>query len=280
VLVPTAALYGYETFRHALLDAVLPTLWGNLLAGVLALSLAYIFSELVFHTIERLQQATARRDLELARLNAVTEERERLSRELHDGLAQVIAYLLVRLDTVEGLVSDGRSAEATAELERLHQVADDLYVEVRDAIRGLRSPVLAAGLAAALADYVGAFADHPAVATHLTIGDLPAPVPPAVEQQLFRITQEALANVRRHARAQHVWVTLTGDSTARDHQIRLTIADDGDGFDPVPPDSAPSPLRSSYGLATMRERAQSLGGTLQVNSEPGRGTRIQVTVPL
>ena len=97
-IVPAIAVFGYETVRHSLLESLLPEAWGNLIAGLVTLVLAYIFSELVFRIVERLQAETLEQSREMAELGAILSERERLSRELHDGLAQLVAYLLVRID--------------------------------------------------------------------------------------------------------------------------------------------------------------------------------------
>ena len=96
---------------------------------------------------------TVRRGREVAALNAVMDERARLSRELHDGLAQLVAFLLVRLDTMAGLVQADRRPEALAELEQLRGVADDLYLDVREAIAGLRSRISERGPVPSLREY-------------------------------------------------------------------------------------------------------------------------------
>jgi len=272
-LVPALTIFLYETVRHDVLDHLLPIAYGNLLVGLLALVLAYGFSEVVFGIIGRLQVQALARTREVATLRAVIQERERLSRELHDGLAQLVSYLLIRLDTVTNLITTDRRQEAIAELERLHAVADDLYADIHESITGLRSKVAERGLIPALRDYLDEFEERHGIAVTLETDQAMEPVAPSVGLQLFRIVQEALTNVRKHARAQHAWVALT---SPRRGVLELTVADDGQGLDPRTLDAG----RRSLGLASMRERAESLGGRFRIESHPGGGTRVVVTVPL
>ncbi len=103
------------------------TLLVLLLVTCLALVLAYMFVETLFRVLRRLQAEAVAREQDLLTMNAVMQERERLSRELHDGVAQLVVHLLVRLDTIKELVAAGRPQEAEAELERLHGIADEIY---------------------------------------------------------------------------------------------------------------------------------------------------------
>lgn len=272
-LAPTFAVFLYETVRHDLFDRWFPTAYGNLLVGLLTLVLAYGFSELVFGVVERLQRRALARSREVAALQAVVEERERLSRELHDGLAQLVAYVLVRLDTVRELVATSRQREAAVELERLRAAADDLYADVRESITGLRARVAERGLLPALLDYLEEYEERYAIAVDLQAGAVSRELPPLAGLQLFRIVQEALANVRKHAGAQRAWVAFASPEPS---VLRMVIGDNGRGFDPF---AAVRAEPRSFGLAIMRERAASLGGTLTIESRPGDGTRVVVAVP-
>lgn len=271
-LVPALAVFAYETIRHDLLEHWLPNQWGNLLVGLLVLGLAYAFSTLIFGVVSRLQGQLLQRGQEMAALAAAAAERERLGRELHDGLAQLVAYLLVRLDTVVTLVTADQRREALAELERLRAVADDLYVDVREAIAGLRSRVVERGLAAALRDYAAQFEERYGLAVDLDLAALPAELPSAIGLDLFRIVQEALTNTRKHAGASHAWIAV--DRPAPE-LVRLVIGDDGAGFNPTAPSA-----QGAIGLTAMRERAATFGGQLLIDSQPGGGTRVIVTIPL
>jgi two-component system, NarL family, sensor histidine kinase DegS len=275
-LVPGAAVLLYETVRFETLEHLLrgiDPIAANIIIALALLLLTYAFASFVFRVVERVQDDAVRRGREVAALNAVVDERARLSRELHDGLAQLVAFLLVRLDTVQELVHTDRRSEAAAELEQLRRVADDLYLDVRDAIAGLRSRVAERGLVPALRDYLDEFEERHKIPVALEAPDAAVRVPDLVGMHVFRIVQEALANVRKHAQAHQAWVRVTADRL----HLKVEIGDDGVGFDSTqPPRAAPR----SLGLTTMRERAEVLGGTLRVDSEPGRGTRVVLEVPV
>jgi signal transduction histidine kinase len=205
----------------------------------------------------------------------VLEERARLSRELHDGFAQLVAFLLVRIDTVEGLLSASRNKEAMVELERMRSVTDDLYQDVRESISELRTRVSERGLPSTVREYVDAYEDRHDLSVHLSGEEIAAGLPPLIAFQLLRIIQEALANVRKHAHARNARIDFTRPEAER---LQMVVADDGQGFEPdaVPTDSS----RKSFGLASMRERVESLGGELKLDSHHGGGTRISVSIPL
>ena len=209
---------------------------------------------------------------------AVLEERDRLAREIHDGVAQVLASMLVRLDTVEGLAERGRIEELRQEVGELRRASGEAYADVREAIADLRAraePGLL-GLRQALTDYVSQFGDRAGLAATFE-AQAPegwtAELQPVAEVQLLRIVQEALANVRKHAHATRVAVRFWFEANA----WHVSVEDDGIGFDPTAPVSAQR--GSQLGLQIMRERAESLGGRTDVSSEPGHGTRVHAQVP-
>ncbi|MFN8484449.1 MAG: GAF domain-containing protein [Anaerolineae bacterium] len=210
---------------------------------------------------------------EQVRHMAVFEERYRLSREIHDGLAQTLAYLGLQMERLEKLVRVGRDEEAVLEMGEMREAIRAAYVDAREAIDGLR---LAAEhpeqVAARLADYVAHFRQQTGAEATFFAEPPDLVVEPEVTLQLLRIAQEALTNVRKHARAEHVEVRLVAP---RD-EIELTITDDGVG---LPPALAADGDYQRHGMATMRERAQSLGGRLSIVTGAGQGTRVIVTVP-
>ena len=273
-VAPAAAVVLYETLRGGLTDDGLRSPWAYLLVGLVAVLLAWGFSELVFGVVERLEAQALERSREVAALGAMMGERERLGRELHDGLAQLVAYLLVRIDTVTGLVNADRRPEAVAELERLRGVADDLYADVRESISGLRTRVSERGLLPAVHEYLEEFEERHGVAVRLQAEGLPSALPPLAEFQLFRIMQEALANVRKHSGAQQAWVSF---ACREPDALVMVVGDYGQGFDPAEVLGKPG---RSYGLATMRERAASVGGSFRVESRRGAGTRVTVELPI
>lgn len=271
-LVPAIAVFIYETVRHDLLEHRFPTPYGNLVVGFITLGFAFGFSQIVFGIVARLQAQAVARNRELATLGAVIAERERLSRELHDGLAQLVAYTIVRLDTVAGLLAARREAEAEVELARLRSVADDLYADIRESIAALRVRLSERGFPATLRDYLAAFEERHDIPVDLREPDLALPLAPLAGYQVLRIIQEALANVRKHAHAARAWVAF---ARPRPGWLELTIGDDGDGFEP-----GDAGGRAALGLTMLRERAEGLGGRATIESAPGQGSRVIVTFPL
>lgn len=205
---------------------------------------------------------------------AVLEERYRLSREFHDGLAQTLGYLGLQSERLEQLLKEGLVETAVTESAEMRRSIRAAYVDVREAIDGLRLGMEAAGqLAARLREYTTEFTRQTGVHVEFTAVPDQINVPPNSALQLLRIAQEALTNVRKHAQADEVAVRLR----QLDDELQLTIIDDGRGF----PDSLPVERQyRSYGLSSMRERTESLGGTLTVATQPGQGTRITVVVPV
>lgn len=249
------------------------TLLVTLLVTFLALALAYIFAETLFRVLGRLQAEALAREQDILTMNAVMQERERLSRELHDGVAQLVAHLLLRLDTIKELVEADRQQEAEVELERLHGVADEIYEDIGESIAGLRTNVTERGLIRALQDYVDQFEERHQIPTSLRTDGAADQLSPLAALQLFRLIQEALTNVRKHAAAREATVTLTSNGP---DQLRVVIADDGQGFTPG---NQRNGKARPLGLTSMRERVEVLGGTFNVNSQPGSGTQVTATIP-
>jgi two-component system NarL family sensor kinase len=207
---------------------------------------------------------------ETARL-ARAEERARIAREIHDTLAQ--ALTAIGLD-VEGALRhlDGNPTVARERLERALSTTHQSLEEARRSVLDLRTaPLAGKPLAGALAGLARAFTSETGVRVHVrSSGEITLPL--RVEAELFRIAQEALANIRKHARAKEVDLSLRADPG----RVGLSIRDDGRGF--VPQSSGAQD--GSYGLEGMKERARLLGGTLRVRSRPGRGTTVTVSAPL
>ncbi|MDQ3945669.1 MAG: GAF domain-containing protein [Actinomycetota bacterium] len=251
-------------FTPAEIEALIPV--AGLLAGI-------VENALLYHRLAEREAEVERfaaRTIELQEL-----ERRRLAGEIHDGISQRVVSLWFRLSAAEALLSTGpagpvssaRAAEAAVELAEAKALATAALEETRRAITGLRPSVLDdLGLAAGL--------DHlarglPGVEPEVEVSS--TSLAPHVETALFRIAQEALQNVARHAQATWVRVSLTEDPAAG--VVRLEVADDGIGFDP----STRRP--DAYGLAGMAERAALTGGRLEVASRSGGGTTVAVTVP-
>lgn len=202
---------------------------------------------------------------------AVIEERERIAREMHDGLAQILGYLHLQIAQLE---ANPAAIPIREELNTLKKVTATAYDEVRQAILGLRTMVSRGlGLIPTLAEYLHDFSQQTGIAVELQISDERATKPSAyAEIHLIRIIQEALANVRKHARTKRACVRF-----AMDHgHAKVTIEDNGIGFDP---EQAMHRGRTKFGLQGMRERAELIGGTCTVESRPQAGTRVIVCLP-
>ncbi|NRQ32847.1 sensor histidine kinase [Nonomuraea sp. NN258] len=199
-------------------------------------------------------------------LTAREEERRRLRRDLHDGLGQTLTAMAMTLNIARSRLKNSPDA-ADALLRDLRSGMDAVTGDVRELVYGLRPPALDdLGLAQAVRELAG----QASAGTEITVeveGDLTG-LPAAVEVAVYRIVQEALTNVRRHAQATRARVVLRRERAA----LRLLVGDDGQGL--------PEEYRSGVGLSSMRERAAELGGISVVSAEPGGGTRVEVMLPL
>ncbi len=217
---------------------------------------------------------TSARLRERDRLNATVAERERIARELHDSMAQVLGVTHLRLRAIGTNPAVQRAQDVAREVDDLAELAQDAYHDVREAILGLRSASnLDRGLVSSLAAYVEKFSRQSGVAVRLESRVARDPdLPPESEIQVIRVIQEALANVRKHAGAAHAVVRLTDDPDG----TTIEVEDNGRGFDAA---AVLTARDGGFGLQTMRERIELVAGTLAVDSEVGRGTRITVRIP-
>jgi len=206
-------------------------------------------------------------------ITAQDDERRRIARELHDEAGQALASLIVRLRTLQDAGTLGEAKNQAARLRR--SLADTIGGLARLA-RGLHPSLLDdLGLAPALKRHGADIGEALAIPVRVRIERLGTRrLPPPVETALYRIAQEALSNVARHARAAHVDVTLTRDGAG----VHLTVSDDGRGFDPQTRKRGRG--GPSLGLLGIRERAAAQGGAATIRSAAGRGTTVSVSLPL
>lgn len=204
---------------------------------------------------------------------AVAQERLRISHEMHDGLAQILGYVNTKVQAAEMYLKRDKTEEATAQLRELANAARQAYTDVRESIIGLRTlPGPRQPLGDVLREYLDRWQEMSGVPTALTIeGDIR--LLPSAELQLVRIVQEALTNVRKHARASHASVALRRGNGS----VLVTITDDGVGFDAAATRRSDIP---QFGLTTMRERTESIGGKLAIESRPGGGSTVRCEVPV
>jgi PAS domain S-box-containing protein len=206
---------------------------------------------------------------------AIDEERRRIAHEIHDGVAQDLAALRLKLALWrDWVVAD--PGRMRAELDLAQAMLDVAIEDMRRAIYALRPLALAeVGLLPALRRHVAEFNEQHKTCVDLHIDLAETRLPAELELPLFRVVQEGLNNVVRHARASHAWVRLEPED---DNKVVLKIRDNGQGFDVAALDRAGR--RGHLGLLQMRERVEQEGGQLRLSSAPGQGTELCVTLPL
>jgi signal transduction histidine kinase len=256
--------------------------WSAIGGGLLSLLFGTLFAIWITRIIEQSagrrqlieQLESTRSDLAAAeRESGRLAERQRLARDIHDTLAQGFVSIVLQLQAAEGELPAGAHA-ARRHLELARRTASDNLAEVRRLVWDLRPEQLrAASLGEALGRLTERLAEESGVTATTTVTGTPRPLSPDAEVTLLRVTQEALANVSRHARAGRVALTLS----YMDGEAALDVRDDGVGFASGADGAGPN---GGLGLHTMRERVEALGGRLAVESAPGGGTTVAVTVPV
>jgi signal transduction histidine kinase len=220
------------------------------------------------HERERMRQQLLR-----TVISAQEDERKRIARELHDETSQTLAALGMGLDTA---IARSDVPEARQKLADARRLVDRMNAELHRLIVNLRPSVLDdLGLAAAIEWFAERHLAAAGIAVRCELGDLDVRLPSEMEAAVFRVVQEAINNIARHAHAESVLIQLSGEEGV----LTVEIEDDGRGFDVASAADGPGSLRG-VGLLGMRERIAILGGTLQIDSEPGEGTRILIKVPV
>ncbi|MBC8162757.1 MAG: HAMP domain-containing protein [Roseiflexaceae bacterium] len=204
-----------------------------------------------------------------AEASARVAERAILSRDLHDTVAQHLFSLAMGTADLAALIRRDPE-QAAQQAQQLAAIASDAQAELREVLTWLRpNRVVERGLTEALNELVNAWRERTHGQIQLDVTFAPAPLPLLIESVLFRVCQEALANISRHAAARSVAIKLTCDA----REVVLDVRDDGRGFDP----SAPA---HGFGLIGMSERVRAVRGVLQVTSRPGAGTVVRATIPV
>lgn len=205
--------------------------------------------------------------MKLRVIEAQEGERQRLAEEVHDGPAQVLTNAIFQVEYLDRVIDDSPRA-AHAELAFLRRMLRDGLDEVRGFIAELRPPAVDLGLAQAIADRAKEFGERHDIGVSVAVEGIDERLGPEAKSSVLRIVQEALQNVRKHAAATEVRIGLEGQT--------LTIADNGRGFDVM---RLASGITRSFGLQFMRERAELMGASLQIESRQGEGTRILLRLP-
>lgn len=200
---------------------------------------------------------------------AAAQERNRIAREIHDSLGHALTALNVQLQT--GVKLLGRDpAKAQPFLEQAHQLGSTAMKEVRQSVSALRDDAQPEQpLEEAIASLVDNFRQGTGIATSANVS-ISVPVPPNIVRIIYRIVQEALTNICKHAQASNVEIQVSTTANC----VNLVIKDNGRGFNPEQPNG------SGFGLQSMQQRVAAVDGNFQLNTEPGMGCRIAIELPL
>ncbi len=211
---------------------------------------------------------------EEANLLSIMEERTRLANELHDSLAQSLASLKFQVRVLDETLHSGEESALWQELERIENSLDEAYTELRELIAHFRAPIDKRGLVPAVEQAVERFRRDSQISAFLQLEWNETKLPAEVEIQVLRIIQEALANIRKHSKANAVRVLMRATP---DHDFMVMIEDDGIGIQDKVIEGGPG---EHLGLKILEERAARLHGKIRIESESGEGTCITLTFPI
>jgi two-component system, NarL family, nitrate/nitrite sensor histidine kinase NarX len=206
----------------------------------------------------------------LERESAVAEERGLLARELHDSIAQSLAFLKIQVSMLRDAVKRADAPQVERVIGELDAGVRESVSDVRELLVHFRTRTNGEDIEPALRTTLQKFEHQTGLSTHLAVLGHGLPLPPDVQVQVLHVVQEALSNVRKHAGAREVWVEVR-----QAPGWRVEVRDDGCGFDA----DGPAPDQTHVGLGIMRERALRIGATVEVSSVAGSGTAVVLTLP-
>lgn len=232
-----------------------------------------LLKQLRFHVVVTIENARLHQQL---RYGATLEEQNRLARELHDNLAQAMGYIKIKAIMSNDMLQKRDYEKAQTHLNELINTTSVLYTDIREAIFNLRNTDSHQGdFFNALQEYLTEYQQYYGLEVRFKVDDASSiEFTPEVGNQLIRVIQEALSNVRRHACAHIVWIQFWQEQG----KVNLSIDDDGSGFDPNEI-ATRDHSKQSYGLQIMQERIQTINGKLKIESEPGKGTKVLLQIP-
>jgi two-component system, NarL family, sensor histidine kinase DegS len=246
----------------------------NLIAHV-GVALGYLTGDLREVTVQ-LEGMQQRQLLGLRIIKAQEEERQRVARDMHDGPAQSMSNIVLKAEICERLI-DVDMEKAKEELRMLKKIVRDNLQEVRKIIYNLRPMSLDdLGLVPTLQRYVMTFQEESGIAVSFKTRGVFDDIKPIISLTVFRIVQEAISNINKHAFAENVTISIE----FLDELLKLYIYDDGKGFNTEDLKTRNEDINSGFGLFSMRERIELLNGEFSINSERGKGTRLNIGIPL
>ncbi|MEZ4572268.1 MAG: GAF domain-containing sensor histidine kinase [Thermomicrobiales bacterium] len=204
---------------------------------------------------------------------AIADERNRVAREMHDHIAQVLAYVTTKSDAARELMTSGQNADAFSYISDISRTAREAFSDVREQIVGLRSSSADMQLNIAIPDFAERWSQRTGIATTIEIPEALTSVPHEVQLQVLRIVQEALTNAGKHSGCRQVHISATMFAS----DLVVTVDDDGVGMHEPGEPMLGGPR---FGLAMMRERAHAIGGDVEICPSPSGGSRVQLRAPL
>ncbi len=277
LLLITAIIYQQSSDAGQPISWSSPIVWIYLFAGAASILLGAWMSAIINQSAQRRQlieqlEATQAELAAAKRHEGMLEERQRLAREIHDTLAQGFTSIVMHLEAAEqALPADQETAQK--HLQRARTTARTSLEQARRVVQDLRPESLEnQALPEAIRRTAVRWQEETGIPVTTAITGHPSPLHPDVEVTLLRAAQESLNNIRKHARATAVQITLSYMADL----VILDVQDNGVGIN----GASPSPLTGGYGLTAMRERATQLGGTVEIESESGEGTTVVVSIPI
>lgn len=245
----------------------------NLITQVGA-ALGYLTGDLM-EISTQLEDMQQRQLLGLKIIKAQEDERQRVARDIHDGPAQLMSNVVLKAEICERLI-DVDMEKAKDELQNLKKIVRDSLQDVRKIIYNLRPMSLDdLGLVPTLQRYIMTFQEDSGIAVSFRTRGVYDDIRPVISLTVFRIVQEAISNISKHAAAQNVAISLE----FLDRTLQLYVYDDGKGFDVEKLKERSDDMNCGFGLFSMRERVELLNGDFNISSEPGKGTRLNIIIP-
>lgn len=241
----------------------------------LGIALGYMTGDLQQFSMQ-LEDLQQKQTLGIRIIKAQEEERQRVARDIHDGPAQSMSNVVLKAEICERLI-DVDVERAKFELQNLKTIVRECLNDVRKIIYNLRPMSLDdLGLVPTMQRYILTFQEETGIAVSFKTRGVYVDIKPVISLTVFRIVQEAVNNIKKHSGAENVAINIE----FQDEDLKLYIYDDGKGFDSSELKSKNEDINSGFGLISMKERVELLNGKFELTSQPGKGTRLNILIPL